>query len=170
MRGGVFISYRRDDAAGFAGRIYDRLKNSLGHENVFIDVDSISVGRDFVEVLSDRVGQCDALIALIGRNWLAISDKDNRRRLDDPNDLVRIEIGAALKRNVRVIPVLVDGAVMPQAGDLPDALKSLALRQGIEISHNRFGEPGRRWADSLQGHRGIAPPGNAVVARATALF
>jgi hypothetical protein len=98
MLSGVFISDRREDAAGVSGRIDDHLKNSLGRENVFIDVDSIPIGRDFVQVLSDRVGQCDALIALIGRNWLMILDKDNRRRLDDPNDLVRIEIEAALKR------------------------------------------------------------------------
>ncbi len=144
MRGGVFICYRREDAAGFAGRIYDRLKNGLGRENVFIDVDNIPAGRDFVEVLTERVGRCDALVAVIGRNWLASADKDNRRRLDDPNDFVRIEIEAALERNVPVIPVLVDGAVMPQADDLPQALKKFARRQGIEISHNRFDSDAER--------------------------
>jgi hypothetical protein len=109
MRGGVFICYRREDSAGFAGRIYDRLKMSLGRESVFIDVDNIPAGRDFVEVLTERVGRCDALVALIGKNWLASADKDNRRRLDDSSDFVRIEIEAALERNVPVIPVLVDG-------------------------------------------------------------
>ncbi len=149
MQGGVFICYRREDAAGFAGRIYDRLKNGLGRENVFIDVDNIPAGRDFVEVLSERVGRCDALVALIGKNWLAISDKDNRRRLDDPNDFVGIEIRAALERNVPVIPVLVDGAVMPQADDLPDGLKKLARRQGIEISHKRFDSDVELLTDAL---------------------
>jgi hypothetical protein len=161
MRGGVFICYRRDDSAGFAGRIYDRLKHSLGRDSVFIDVESIPAGRDFVEVLSKRVGQCDALIALIGRNWLASSDKDNRR-LDDPNDFVRIEIEAALRRNVPVIPVLIDGAVMPQAGDLPDALKSLALRQGIEISHNRFDSDAERLIEALAGIDGEPPQSEAL--------
>ncbi len=151
MRGGVFICYRRDDTAGFAGRIYDRLKSSLGRESVFIDVDNIPAGRDFVEVLSERVGRCDALVALIGRNWLISADKDNRRRLDDPNDFVRIEIEAALERNVPVIPVLVDGAVMPQANDLPDTLKKLARRQGIEISHNRFDSDAERLTEALAG-------------------
>ena len=150
MRGGVFICYRREDTAGFAGRIYDRLKSSLGRESVFIDVDNIPAGRDFVEVLSERVGRCDALVALIGRNWLISADKDNQRRLDDPNDFVRIEIEAALERNVPVIPVLVDGATMPQANDLPDTLKKLARRQGIEISHNRF-DFGRRAPDRSAG-------------------
>jgi hypothetical protein len=157
MRGGVFICYRREDTAGFAGRIYDRLKSSLGRESVFIDVDNIPAGRDFFEVLTERVGQCDALVALIGRNWLASADKDNRRRLDDPNDFVRIEIEAALARNVPVIPVLVDGAAVPQANDLPDTLKKLARRQGIEISHNRFDSDAERLTEALAGIEGDTP-------------
>jgi hypothetical protein len=138
MRGGIFISYRREDSAGFAGLIYDRLTQRLGRESVFFDVDNIPVGLDFVDVLSERIEQCDALIAIIGRNWLTSADRRDRRRLDDPNDFVRIEIEAALHRNVPVIPVLVDGAVMPQANDLPDSLKKLVHRKGIEISHARF--------------------------------
>ena len=149
MSGGVFISYRREDAAGFAGRIYDRLIQTLGRESVFIDVDNIPAGLDFVDVLSERVGRCDALIAVIGRNWLAAADRDNRRRVDDPNDFVRIEIGSALERSVPVIPVLVDGAAMPNADDLPDGLKKLARRQGIEISHNRFDSDAERLTDAL---------------------
>jgi hypothetical protein len=147
--GGVFISYRREDAAGYAGRIYDRLLSRLGRERVFIDVDNIPAGLDFVDVLSERVGRCDALIAIVGRNWLGSADKNNRRRLDDPNDFVRIEIEAALNRNVPVIPVLVDGAVMPQADELPDGLKKLARRQGIEISHSRFDSDAERLTDAL---------------------
>jgi hypothetical protein len=166
MRGGVFICYRREDAAGFAGRIYDRLKNGLGRESVFIDVDNIPAGRDFVEVLTERVGRCDALVALIGRNWLASADKNNRRRLDDPNDFVRIEIEAALERNVPVIPVLVDGAVMPQADDLPQPLKKLARRQGIEISHNRFDSDAERLTDALAQIDGGEPGSKRDVANA----
>ena len=138
MLGGVFISYRREDFGGFAGRIYDRLAERLGHESVFFDVDNIPPGLDFVDVLSERVGRCDALVAIIGRHWLTSADTDNRRRLDDPSDFVRIEIEAALGRGVRVIPVLVDGAGMPRAEDLPESLKKLARRQGVEISHTRF--------------------------------
>ena len=126
MTGGVFISYRRDDSAASAGRVYDRLARRLGAENVFFDVDNIPPGVDFVDVLSERVGKCDALVAVIGRDWTSAAGKDNRRRLDDPNDFVRIEIEAALTRGVRVIPVLVEGAAMPGADELPESLKKLA--------------------------------------------
>jgi uncharacterized protein YecT (DUF1311 family) len=136
--GGVFICYRREDSGGFAGRIYDRLTSSLGRENVFFDVDSIAPGLDFVDALSERVGRCDALIAVIGKTWLSSVDADKKRRLDDPNDFVRVEIEAALNRGVRVIPVLVDGAILPKREDLPASIDKLTRRQGIEISHARF--------------------------------
>jgi len=149
VTGGVFISYRRDDSAGYAGRIFDRLSSRLGHDAVFFDVDTIQPGRDFVEVLSERVGACDALIAIIGKQWIASADGENRRRLDDPNDFVRIEIEVALKRNVPVIPVLVDGAAMPRADQLPDGLKTLVRRQAVEISHARFDSDAERLTDAL---------------------
>ena len=138
MSGGVFISYRREDSAGFARLIYDRLTSKLGRESVFFDVDNIPPGFDFVEVLSNRVGGCDALVAVIGKGWLSSADIDSHRRLDDPNDFVRIEIEAALERNIRVIPVLVDGAAMPRPQDLPNSLQKLARRHGMEVSHTRF--------------------------------
>ena len=116
---------------------------------MFFDVDAIPPGRDFVDVLSDRVGKCDALIAVIGRHWVAGGDGDKRRRLDDPNDFVRIEIEAALRRDVPVIPVLVDGAGMPQAADLPDSLKNLTRRQAVEISLTRFDSDAERLTEAL---------------------
>ncbi len=149
MLGGVFISYRREDSGGYAGRIYDRLRSRLGQDTVFFDVDAIPPGRDFVEVLSERVGKCDALIAIIGRHWASSVDGESRRRLDDPNDFVRIEIEAALERNVPVIPVLVDGAALPQAAELPDGLKKLVRRQAIEISLTRFDSDAERLTDAL---------------------
>jgi Bacterial extracellular solute-binding proteins, family 5 Middle/TIR domain len=136
--GGVFISYRREDSAGFAGRIYDRLTRRLDPESVFLDVDNIQPGLDFFDVLSEKLGVCDVLIAVIGKNWNSSADKHNRRRLDDLDDFVRIEIEAALQRGIRVIPVLVDGATMPSREDLPDSLQRLRRRQAVEISHNRF--------------------------------
>jgi TPR repeat protein len=136
--GGVFICYRREDSAGFARLIYDRLTQKLGHESVFFDVDNIPPGLDFVDILSERVGQCDALIAVIGKNWASSRYLDDQPRLEDPHDFVRIEIEAALARKIRVIPILVDGATMPRPDDLPDSLKKLTRRQGIEISHTRF--------------------------------
>jgi uncharacterized protein YecT (DUF1311 family) len=157
--GGVFISYRREDSGGFAGRIYDRLTRNLGHENVFFDVDSIAPGVDFVDTLSDRLGRCDALIAIIGKGWLAVAGPDNRRRLDDPTDYVRLEIGAALQRGIRVIPVLVDGAALPKTGDLPETLAKLVRRQAIEISLTRFDSDVERLVETLSAledgfHRG----------------
>ena len=138
MAGGVFISYRREDSAGFARAIYDRLSEHLGREKVFFDVNDIVSGDDFVEVLSKRVGDCDALVAIIGRDWLASVDKSGQRRLDNAEDFVRIEIEAALGRGVRVIPVLVEDAAMPQSADLPDSLKKLARRQALKVDHTRF--------------------------------
>jgi sorbitol/mannitol transport system substrate-binding protein len=138
MLGGVFICYRREESAFAARAIHDRVVQRLDRENVFLDFDNIDLGVDWFDVLSERVGACDALVAVIGRNWISIADKDNRRRLDDEDDFVRIEIEAALKRGVRVIPVLVDGAAMPRASELPDSLKGLARRQGIEVSPAGF--------------------------------
>jgi hypothetical protein len=149
MAGGVFISYRRDDSGGHAGRIFDRLVNKLDRTNVFLDVDGIEPGVDFVDVLTECVGACDALVAVIGRDWVSIVDKDNRRRIDDPHDFVRIEIETALARDVRVIPVLVDGAVMPRSEDLPQSLQKLARRQGIEISLSRFNADIERLTSAL---------------------
>lgn len=149
MLGGVFISYRREDSAGFAGRIYDRLTRRLDAKNIFLDVDSIQPGLDFFDVLSAKLRVCDALIAIIGKNWNSSADKDNRRRLDNPDDFVRIEIETALKRGIRVIPVLVDGATMPRREDLPDSLQKLRRRQAIEISHNRFDSDVERLTHAL---------------------
>src|SRR5215469_14357730 len=111
--GGVFISYRREESSYAAGRLADRLTGRFGAEQVFIDVETIEPGVDFAEAISRAVGACVVLVAVIGPGWLAAADKRGGRRLDDPDDLVRLEIGTALVRGVRVIPVLVEGAVMP---------------------------------------------------------
>src|SRR5258708_35012303 len=104
-----FISYRREDGSGSAGRIYDHLVQSFGEDRVFMDVDAIEPGQDFVEVIQQAVGSCSALIAVIGRNWSGLRG-DGSRRIDDPEDFVHLEVAAALERGVRVIPVLVDDA------------------------------------------------------------
>ena len=139
---GVFISYRRGDAAASAGRLSDHLRARLGAHQVFMDVDGIEPGVDFHEVISDQVSECDALIAVIGQDWLT-------DRLYEENDFVRIEISAGLERNVRVIPVLVDGAKMPPADKLPESLKGLARRNAAEVSHTRFSDDAGRLADVL---------------------
>ena len=134
---GIFISYRRQDAAGYAGRLYDRLVGHFGAERVFMDVEGIEPGLDFVEALERAVASCEVLIVIIGAGWLA-TDKAGKRRLDDPKDFVRIETAAALARHIRVVPVLVDGAVMPRAEELPADLAPLARRQAVELSHKHW--------------------------------
>lgn len=135
---GIFISYRRDDTGGYVLALYDRLAAHFGEDFLFMDIRNIPHGVDFRRVINDTVGSCDVLIALIGREWLTITDSSGRRRLDDPRDFVRLEIAAALERGIPVIPVLVRGAQVPSEDDLPDVLKELAYRQGQELSDRRF--------------------------------
>lgn len=146
----IFISYRRDDSADAAGRIYDWLAANFRPENVFIDVDNIPPGVDFREHLAKSVQQCDILLALIGDEWLR--DKQGRQRLDDPRDFVRIEIEAALRRKIVVIPVRLHGAKMPGEAELPDALAELAFRNAIEIRHESFRQDLERLVGALKQH------------------
>jgi hypothetical protein len=132
------MSYRREETAYPAGWLFDRLTGRYGADQVFRDVDSIQLGDDFVEVITRAVGSCDVLLALIGQEWLTMTDAHGRRRLDDPDDFVRLEIEAALSRGVRVIPILVDGASMPRPDELPDSLVPLVRRQALELSPARF--------------------------------
>jgi hypothetical protein len=134
----VFISYRREDSAGHAGRVHDRLEREFGSDLLFMDVDSIPLGANFTKVLRDEVAKCEVLLAVIGPNWLTAHDEKGQRRLDNPNDFVRIEIAAALQRDVTVIPILLDGAKIPKADQLPVDLGELALRHGLEIRHASF--------------------------------
>jgi len=136
--GRIFISYRRDETAYPAGWLYDRLAQHFGAGQIFKDVDSIELGDDFVQVITRAVGSCDVLLALIGEQWLTITDAQGQRRLNDPDDFVRLEIEAALTRDVRIIPILIDGARMPNADELPAGLASLARRQALELSPSRF--------------------------------
>jgi hypothetical protein len=134
----IFISYRRSDSSGYAGRLVDRLHAAFGAENVFMDLDDIKPGVDFTAALHDAVGKCTALVALIGPNWLNASDATGARRIDDEQDFVRQEIGAALQRKIRVIPALVQRAEMPKAAELPKALAPLAVHQCMELSDSRW--------------------------------
>jgi len=133
----IFISYRREDSAGYAGRVRDRLVDKLG-KSIFMDVDNIPLGTNFVKALQDEVGTCSALLAVIGKDWLDVRDKNGRRRLDNPNDSVRVEIGTALQRDIPVIPILLEGTVIPSADQLPEDLQELSLRNGINVHHASF--------------------------------
>jgi formylglycine-generating enzyme required for sulfatase activity len=134
---GIFISYRREDTAGHAGRVFDRLSSHFGDDSVFMDIDHLQPGEDFVQVIEDAVGSCGVLIAIIGRQWLSSPGNDSRR-LDNPLDFVRLEISAALNRNIRVIPILVQGASMPNPQDLPEDLSRLTRRHALELSDLRW--------------------------------
>jgi TIR domain len=129
----IFISYRRQDSGDVTGRIYDRLVQQFGREAIFKDVDSIPLGVDFRGVLDKAVGQCNLLLAVIGRQWLSSQNESGARRLDDARDFVRIEIEAALQRNIPVIPLLVQGAMTPGENDLPPSLQALVYRNAIPI-------------------------------------
>ncbi|MBN2303897.1 MAG: SUMF1/EgtB/PvdO family nonheme iron enzyme, partial [Anaerolineae bacterium] len=149
----IFISYRRDDAGGYSLLIFDRLVNHFGRGRVFMDIDTIEPGVDFVDIIEKAVGSCDSLIALIGKQWLDMSDETGERRLDTPEDFVRLEIAAALERNIRVIPVLVRGAKMPSSDELPEPLKPLARRHAVELSDERIHYDLKRLVDVLQRSR-----------------
>ena len=151
MAAKVFISYRRDDSAGHAGRVMDRLERELGRDLLFMDVDAIPFGTNFSKVLHEEVAKCGVLLAVIGPNWSDARDENGNRRLDDPNDFVRIEIAAALQRNIPVIPILLDGARIPNADQLPEDLKELALRNGMEIRHASFHNDMNRLIRGLKG-------------------
>lgn len=146
----IFISYRREDSRGSAGRLYDQLAAYFGRDRIFMDVDTIQPGLDFVDAIEVAVRETDVLIVVIGSAWLNALDASGNRRLDNPEDFVRLEIATALNQNIRVIPVLVEGAMMPRSTDLPDDLKPLARRNAIEISHTRFHSDTQRLIQALE--------------------
>src|SRR5215472_17125874 len=158
MAAKVFISYRRADSAGYSGRVMDRLDRELGRGLVFMDVDAIPLGTNFPKVLHEEVAKCGVLLAVIGPNWLDARDEHGKRRLDNPNDFVRIEIAAALQRSIPVIPLLLDGARIPKADELPEDLKELSLRDGMEIRHASFQDDMNRLIRGLK-EDGVYLPG-----------
>jgi hypothetical protein len=155
--GAVFISYRREDSEGQARALSLELVRLLGKESVFMDVDSIALGRDFRQVLQERLGSCDVMIALIGPGWLNAKDGSGARRVDSSTDFVRQEIAAALKRNIPVIPVLLQGAQVPPPEQLPDDLKDLSYRNGFELHHSTWDSDVREMVKRL----GLAAPNTA---------
>lgn len=134
----IFINYRRQDSEGYAGRLFDHLLHHLEREQVFIDVDDIPAGVDFVEALEKAVAACDVLLAVIGMQWATISDETGARRLHQWNDFVRIEIASALRMGKFVVPVLVGRANMPAPADLPEDLLPLVRRNAISLGHHSF--------------------------------
>ena len=150
---GVFISYRREDSGGYAGRLFDILSAQFGKENLFMDLDTIEGGDDFTAVIEEKINLSDVLIAIIGNRWLTITEGNGKRRLDNTGDFVRNEIAKALERGIRVIPVLVGGAIMPRPDDLPDNLRMLCQRQAVEIRDSHFHPDAQQLTDEL--HRDV---------------
>ena len=134
----VFVSYRRGDSEGQARSLNFELVKLIGKDSVFMDVDSIALGRDFRHVLHERLESCDIMLALIGPGWLDAQDAAGNRRLESATDLVRQEIAAALKRNIPVTPVLLQGAQMPPPERLPEDIRELVYRNGFELGHSTW--------------------------------
>lgn len=128
----VIISYRRDDTGAITGRICDRLRGRFGAESVYMDIDSNPIGVDYRSHIDDSLQRCDMLLAVIGRQWLGTGDVGSRR-IDDPSDLVRLEVTRALARGIRVVPILIDETEMPPVEELPEDLKSLKFRQAFRV-------------------------------------
>jgi hypothetical protein len=154
----IFISYRREDSAGYAGRLHESLEQRLGEGEVFRDVDALEPGEDFVRAIAARLHDCRACLVLVGREWLNATDVAGRRRLDQDGDYVRLEIAAALARpDVLVIPVLVEGVAMPAAEDLPDAIRALSHRQAVSLRDETWSEDVDRLARTIRKAIGDGP-------------
>ncbi len=156
MAGGIFVSYRRDDARQAAGRLADDLADRFGNANIFRDIEGIELGVDFVEALNRALEACVVMLVLIGPRWLDIRDAKGQRRLDDPRDWIRQEISTALNRGIRVVPVLIDGTALPDEDSLPDDLRALVRRQALEVADSRWRGDIQRLADTLVRVPGLA--------------
>jgi hypothetical protein len=161
----VFLSYRREDSAGHTGRLYDHVVQALGRERVFFDIDSLEPGADFVRAIDEVLTQCAAVVVVIGPRWTEIRDAHGNQRLTDAFDLHRMEIERALLSGVRVIPVLVAAARMPEAHRLPLEIRALAARHAFRLDDARFREDAVRltaFLDKLVTGSGAPPSATAT--------
>ncbi len=145
----IFISYRREDSAPYAGRLHDRLVQEFGRANVFMDIDTIDPGVDFVQAIEAAVSRVDFMLCVIGPSWL-LTDANGRLRLEDPHDFVALEVASALDREIRVVPVLVGGAELPTVEQLPEALHGLTRRNAIRLDNADFQRDADRLVDSMR--------------------
>ena len=150
----IVLNYRRDDSPGHAGRLYEALALRFGAEHVFTGIDNLEPGVDFLQVIEVAIDSCDAFLALIGPRWLDTSDAQGRRRLEYPDDFVRLEIEAALGRNVRVIPVLLQDAKMPRSEELPRSLAPLTQLDAHDLSDGSWPSDVGRLIQTLEGQAG----------------
>ena len=154
----IFISYRRDDEAGTAGRLYDHLIRvaKIPRERIFKDVDNIVPGTNFVQKLNSEIASCELMIAILGRRWVGAANEDGSPRLHDINDLVRIEIETALTRSIPLIPLLIDGARWPRPEQLPTSLHLLCQQQGIEVANANFDADIAHLVKAIEWHQTVA--------------
>jgi hypothetical protein len=155
--GKIFISYRRGDDPGTTGRLFDALKDTFDADRLFLDVDNIEPGLDFIEVIEDRISKSDVLLAVIGEHWIEARDREGRRRLDSPQDSVRIEIESAINQKKRVIPVLIGETKIPEPDLLPESLRVLARRNAATIRHERFHDDMANLTKALRRAPGVKP-------------
>jgi hypothetical protein len=156
MSGGIFISYRRDDTRQAAGRLADDLVVAFGREHIFRDIETIEIGVDFTQALEKALGECEVMLVLIGHLWSGITDAQGVRRLGKADDWIRAEIVTALQRGIRVVPVLVDGAELPAASELPEDLQPLLRRQALELADARWASDVARLVEGLRALPGLA--------------
>ena len=135
---GIYLSYRRMDGAAHAGRLFDHLSRHFGPGSVFMDLQGIARGQEFTLAIQSALNVCEVVLVVIGNTWATCTGQDGQRRLDDPKDWVRLEVAAALRRNVLVVPVLVDGARLPDPASLPEELQPLCGRNACELSDLRW--------------------------------
>jgi len=147
----IFISYRREDSAPYAGRLNDRLCLAFGADRVFMDIDDIPLGQNFTAALRENVRAADVVLPVIGPKWLSMKDAAGRRRLDDENDFVRFEVAEALRQGKRVIPILVNDTPMPQAADLPNELQPMRVCQALRLTDARFNRDAAELVQALGG-------------------
>lgn len=164
----IFISYRRDDTEGHARTLFQDLVKAFGADAVFMDVAGIKPGIDFRKIIDANTASCCVLLAIIGKQWAGAVDDAGARRLDDPMDFVRLETASALKRDIPVIPVLVHGARMPRAEQLPDDLKELVFRNNVELTHARWDSDVQLLIQALRPLFDAANAAEAQAAQATA--
>jgi hypothetical protein len=135
---GIYLSYRRSESAAYAGRLFDHLSRHFGRRSVFMDTATIRRGEDFPQAIEAALNACDVVLVVIGPTWATNTGHDGRCRLDDPKDWVRLEVAAALRRDILVVPVLVEGARLPDPASLPEELRALCQRNACELSDLRW--------------------------------
>ena len=134
----VFICYRRENSSWVAGRIYDRLSQKFGRDVIFKDIDSIPLGINFKQHIESVVQQCSVVLVIVYHRWMGESAESGKSRIDDPNDFVRIEIESALSREIPIIPLFIEDAVIPSENDLPETMKGLVARHGMKVNNDPY--------------------------------